>query len=352
MQQLSTKTVGHGSSPDYAAASSAVTPALSLDSIGLTEVDTLAAKIVTHVHKFMPRDLVNVTILDRRELVVRATIGNRTDRMAGMRFPAQTGLGGLAVMERRVISVGDYARLEWPLPFLDVMVRDEGIRAAVGVPLFVRSEPVGLLFLGRRGGPIPAADIRKLRETSETAGPLLGASMQLARSVEAAHAEERNRLATQLHDEIIPLLFAIGAEARRMRDILPPEAAEALGHTDSIEGMASSANALARGALESLRTFRSDQDLILRIRAASGRFTGLTEQPVSLGIAGHFLTSLTAREHEVLRLVARGMTSREISEELSLSVNTVRSYVQSVLAKLGAHTRIEAISKAREVRLL
>src|ERR1700689_3873830 len=104
MLQLSTKTVGHGSSPDYAAARSAVTPALSLDSIGLTEVDTLAAKIVKHVHKFMPRDLVNLTILDRRELVVRATIGNRTDGMAGMRFPVQTGLGGLAVMERRVIS--------------------------------------------------------------------------------------------------------------------------------------------------------------------------------------------------------------------------------------------------------
>ena len=57
-------------------------------------------------------------------------------------------------------------------------------------------------------------------------------------------------------------------------------------------------------------------------------------------------TDITPREHDVLRLVARGMTSAQIAAELHLTVNTVRSYVQSILTKLGAHTRIEALAEA------
>ncbi len=61
---------------------------------------------------------------------------------------------------------------------------------------------------------------------------------------------------------------------------------------------------------------------------------------------------LTARERDVLCLVERGMTSRQISASLDLSLNTVRSYVQSVLMKLDAHTRVEAIATARRLRLM
>ena len=61
---------------------------------------------------------------------------------------------------------------------------------------------------------------------------------------------------------------------------------------------------------------------------------------------------LTTRERDVLRLVERGMTSRQISASLDLSLNTVRSYVQSVLMKLDAHTRVEAIATARRLRLM
>lgn len=61
---------------------------------------------------------------------------------------------------------------------------------------------------------------------------------------------------------------------------------------------------------------------------------------------------ITQREHDVLRLVARGMTSTDIAAELQLSVNTVRGYVQSILAKTGTHTRIEALAEARRMRLI
>ena len=62
--------------------------------------------------------------------------------------------------------------------------------------------------------------------------------------------------------------------------------------------------------------------------------------------------SLTLREYEVLCIMALGRTSKEIAEELHLAENTVRSYVQSLLQKLQARNRIEALAKARHLRLL
>jgi len=55
---------------------------------------------------------------------------------------------------------------------------------------------------------------------------------------------------------------------------------------------------------------------------------------------------LTEREREILALLARGWTNKVIASELNLSVNTVRNYVQSVLSKLGAHSKLEAVSTA------
>ncbi len=55
---------------------------------------------------------------------------------------------------------------------------------------------------------------------------------------------------------------------------------------------------------------------------------------------------LSEREHEILACLARGWTNKAIASELHLSVNTVRNYVQSVLSKLGAHSKLEAVSTA------
>lgn len=55
---------------------------------------------------------------------------------------------------------------------------------------------------------------------------------------------------------------------------------------------------------------------------------------------------LTAREHEILQLIAEGLTNAVIAKRLFISVNTVRNHVQSLLAKLGAHSKLEALSLA------
>jgi ATP/maltotriose-dependent transcriptional regulator MalT len=63
-------------------------------------------------------------------------------------------------------------------------------------------------------------------------------------------------------------------------------------------------------------------------------------------------TPVTERELAVLRLLPTQLSSREIAQELSVSVNTVRSQVQAIYRKLQASTRAEAVANARELGLL
>lgn len=57
---------------------------------------------------------------------------------------------------------------------------------------------------------------------------------------------------------------------------------------------------------------------------------------------------LTGRELEVLHLMAHGASTTEIRHRLGISEHTVRSHVRTVLSKLGAHSRVEAIRRAHD----
>ncbi|MCU1389658.1 MAG: response regulator transcription factor [Ilumatobacteraceae bacterium] len=61
---------------------------------------------------------------------------------------------------------------------------------------------------------------------------------------------------------------------------------------------------------------------------------------------------LTARELEILGRLADGASTAAVSEQLGLSVNTVRNHVQSAIRRLGAHSKLEAISIARREGLI
>ena len=57
------------------------------------------------------------------------------------------------------------------------------------------------------------------------------------------------------------------------------------------------------------------------------------------------METLTPREHEILRLVSEGLGNREIAGRLAISEHTVKFHVSSVLGKLGAGSRTEAVSQ-------
>jgi DNA-binding CsgD family transcriptional regulator len=61
---------------------------------------------------------------------------------------------------------------------------------------------------------------------------------------------------------------------------------------------------------------------------------------------------LTARELEVLALVAQGCSNRQIAEELFITVGTVKRYVYDICQKLDAQNRTHAVAKARELGLI
>jgi len=61
---------------------------------------------------------------------------------------------------------------------------------------------------------------------------------------------------------------------------------------------------------------------------------------------------LTPREREVLRLVAQGRTNQEIGRELTLSVSTVKTHLEHIIAKLGVSDRTHAAVRAAQLGLL
>ena len=66
----------------------------------------------------------------------------------------------------------------------------------------------------------------------------------------------------------------------------------------------------------------------------------------SSGLNGlsHDVETLTAREHEVLKLMSEGLSNKEIAERLQLSGHTVKFHISSILSKLNAGSRTEAVS--------
>jgi ATP/maltotriose-dependent transcriptional regulator MalT len=91
------------------------------------------------------------------------------------------------------------------------------------------------------------------------------------------------------------------------------------------------------------RPLRADIDLV-------GRRARLTIAGRAHG--GQPVFGLTAREQEVLRLVAEGRSNREIAEELFISAKTASVHVSNILAKLGVTSRGQAAATAHRLRLL
>jgi DNA-binding NarL/FixJ family response regulator len=85
------------------------------------------------------------------------------------------------------------------------------------------------------------------------------------------------------------------------------------------------------------------------IPATAGGSAGLANQQLARKLRQW---ALTRREYDILRRISMGETNPEIAEALGLTRNTVKTYVQSALNKLGARNRIEALNRLHEGGLL
>jgi DNA-binding NarL/FixJ family response regulator len=162
---------------------------------------------------------------------------------------------------------------------------------------------------------------------------------------EAADGEQALRLAAELHPDVLlldlklPALDGI-AVLRQLPERAPRTRALVL---TSAADKAQAAAAMQAGAAGFLYKDVDPDALVRAIRSVHDGHTLLAAEVADLvsprsGIRG----SLTAREREVLALLADGRSNREIARALGVTEKTVKTHVSSVLAKLGVADRTQA----------
>jgi putative two-component system response regulator len=166
--------------------------------------------------------------------------------------------------------------------------------------------------------------------------------------------EEARRLTRGLKPEVVLLDEALpdGTEVEAIRLIKaehPP--AKILMLTDAGDPRTLSGAIQAGGAgyllkgkdpgtiVDAIRVIHSGESIVPRDELPA-LLRGFTRTRRGLGSA------ISAREREVLQLLAEGLSTEEIAERLVLSMHTIRNHIQRVMGKLNAHSRLEAVTTA------
>jgi DNA-binding NarL/FixJ family response regulator len=137
------------------------------------------------------------------------------------------------------------------------------------------------------------------------------------------------------HPDVAVLVLTMSAETEALRDALLAGARGYLVKGANQERILSAVRAVAAGE------FVIGPDMARDVQ----RLLSAGTRPASA------LPDLTAREHDVLDLVARGLDNDAIARTLFLSPKTVRNYVSIVAAKLGVSNRAAAVARARDAGL-
>ncbi|MEJ5929070.1 acetate metabolism transcriptional regulator RamA [Corynebacterium sp. H128] len=247
------------------------------------------------------------TVFGENKLQISAWVGLRTPALQNIIIDGGAGVGGRVLATKRPVGVSDYTRASVISHEYDKAIQDEGLHSIVAVPVIVHREVVGVLYVG------------------------VHSSLRLGDKV----IEEVTMTARALEQDL-----AINAAFRR---------------TDSPRGGAVKSGRVMNGAeWEQIRSTHSKLRMLAnRVGDDSLRkeIEELCDQMVT-PVRMKQTTKLSARELDVLACVALGHTNVEAAEEMGIGAETVKSYLRSVMRKLGAHTRYEAVNAARRIGAL
>jgi len=162
-----------------------------------------------------------------------------------------------------------------------------------------------------------------------------------------------------LMDVRMPKMSGIEA-TRAIADAVPTAKILMLTVSDEEEDLYEAVKAGATGYLlkeisieevaNAIRAVTTGQSLISPSMASKllSEFNNLAKQAQQKVLA----PKLTDRELQVLKLVAQGLSNREVAEQLFISENTVKNHVRNILEKLHLHSRMEAVVYAVREKLL
>jgi DNA-binding CsgD family transcriptional regulator len=239
-------------------------------------------------------------------LLLSEFFGTRTGAMRGLAVRPSAGLGGATMVVQRPISVADYRLSSDITHDYDEPVMSEGIRSILAVPVVVDGAARAVLYAAhRRSAPIG----------DRAAAAMVASARRLSDEL-------------RVRDEV--------DRRMRLREAALTNFDDHPADTEQI-----------RSVYADLRKLAADNPTLSgQLRSLADRLAGALHGEPS-GSA-----PLTAREVDVLAQVALGCTNSEAAQRLSLQPQTVKSYLRSAAGKLGAHTRHEAVSKARRLRQL
>lgn len=214
---------------------------------------------------------------------------------------------------------------------------------------------------GDPGGenPIRVLIVEDHRVVAEGLAALINHQADMKVVGDAGTVADCVKAAAELGPDIVLLDFRLpdgtGAEAAAaIREVRPEAKLIFLTREDTD---AARFAAVQSGASAFIHKSKAATDVVAAIRdVARGRML-ITPRTIATLLARRRafdaqLDSLTTREKEVLRLMADGLSSRSVAARLGISYTTVRTHIRSLGAKLGVHSKLEAIVKARELGLV
>lgn len=187
---------------------------------------------------------------------------------------------------------------------------------------------------------------------------VLNAAPEVTVVGEAAGARDLQALAVSLHPDVV--LLELEHEDEELAGAFRPIAESAPDSAVLLlcdGGDPWAREALRAGARGLLPRDASEQEIIAAVAAAAADLVVLHSavamallpvEPAAVGVASAaaLIEPLTSRELEVLRLVSEGLGNKGISRRLGISEHTVKFHMGSIMAKLSAASRTEAVTQA------